>query len=127
MNAILNSLSAAAVKSEMPVARPHPRPESQHAQAVILADASNAAEAEALEQESTAQESIRAASRAEIANMNASATGIRFRHNDDSNDTQIQIIDQNTDEVIQEFPSSQMLKVMSRIEEVIGRIFDSQA
>ena len=55
------------------------------------------------------------------------ATGVRFAVNSEADATQIQIIDRETHEVIQSFPSEDMVRVMSRIEEVIGMLFDVRA
>lgn len=55
------------------------------------------------------------------------ATGVRFEVSSESDATMIHIIDRETHEVIQSFPSEDMVRVMNRIEEVIGMLFDVRA
>lgn len=52
---------------------------------------------------------------------------VRFNVDPDNKKTQVQIIDQKTQEVIRSFPSEEMLQVMDRIEDYLGITLDQQA
>ncbi len=53
--------------------------------------------------------------------------GVRFNVSLNSEHTQVQIVDQETNEILRSFPSEEMIKVMDRIEDFLGITLDMQA
>ncbi len=52
---------------------------------------------------------------------------LRFSVDDDSGRVVVKVMDKNTDEVIRQIPSEQMLAMMKHINDVDGLIFDDRA
>ncbi|HUT41818.1 MAG TPA: flagellar protein FlaG [Gammaproteobacteria bacterium] len=52
---------------------------------------------------------------------------LRFSVDDDSGRVVVKVMDKNTDEVIRQIPSEQMLALMKHINDVDGLIFDDRA
>lgn len=57
----------------------------------------------------------------------AEATNISFNVDLDEGRTMVKIIDSDSNEVIKTIPSKEMLEVMVRIEEMIGKLLDESA
>lgn len=53
--------------------------------------------------------------------------GLRFSMDDDSGRTIVRVIDTETDEVIRQIPSEEMLALIRHFSEVTGKIFDEVA
>jgi len=59
--------------------------------------------------------------------MHEMQRSLRFSVDDDSGRVVVKVIDKNTDEVIRQIPSEEMLAVMKNISEFDGLIFDARA
>jgi flagellar protein FlaG len=53
--------------------------------------------------------------------------GLRFSIDDDSGRTIVRVVDTDTDEVIRQIPSEEMLAVIRQVSEMTGKIFDEVA
>ncbi len=51
---------------------------------------------------------------------------IRFSYNDKVNELVVNVIDKNTDKVISKIPSEQALKIMEKMKELVGALFDKK-
>ena len=53
--------------------------------------------------------------------------GVRFKVNDDTKQLVVQIVNQDTDEVIKEIPSKEVLELEAQIREMVGLFLDEKA
>ena len=51
---------------------------------------------------------------------------IKFSYNDKINDLVVNVIDKNTDKVIRKIPSEEALKIMEKMRELVGALFDDK-
>ena len=59
--------------------------------------------------------------------MEETQRGLRFSMDDDSGRTIIRVVDTETDEVIRQIPSEEMLVLIRHFSEITGKIFDEVA
>jgi len=51
---------------------------------------------------------------------------IKFHYNDRVNELVVNVIDKNTDKVIRKIPSDEALKIMEKMRELVGALFDDK-
>jgi len=51
---------------------------------------------------------------------------IRFHYNDKVNELVVNVVDKNTDKVIRKIPSDEALKIMEKMRELVGALFDDK-
>ena len=53
-------------------------------------------------------------------------TGLEFKYNDKINNFSVFVIDKQTDKIIREIPSKDALKLMEKMKELVGMLFDKK-
>jgi len=51
---------------------------------------------------------------------------IKFQYNDKVNELVVNVVDKNTDKVIRKIPSDEALKIMEKMRELVGALFDDK-
>jgi len=51
---------------------------------------------------------------------------IKFHYNDRVNELVVNVVDKNTDKVIRKIPSDEALKIMEKMRELVGALFDDK-
>ena len=51
---------------------------------------------------------------------------IKFSYNDKVNELVVNVVDKNTDKVIRKIPSEEALKIMEKMKELVGALFDNK-
>jgi len=51
---------------------------------------------------------------------------IKFSYNDKVNELVVNVVDKNTDKVIRKIPSDEALKIMEKMRELVGALFDDK-
>lgn len=58
--------------------------------------------------------------------MNSLNTSLKFSFDDKINTLTVKVVDTKTDEVIREFPPKEAIKLMEKMKEVVGLLFDKK-
>jgi len=58
--------------------------------------------------------------------MNPLNTDLKFKFNDKIKELTVQVIDKKTNEVIREFPPKEALRLMEKMRELVGMLFDKK-
>jgi len=58
--------------------------------------------------------------------MNPLNINLKFKFNDKIDELTVMVIDKKTDEVIREFPPKEALKLMEKMRELVGMLFDKK-
>jgi flagellar protein FlaG len=58
--------------------------------------------------------------------MNPLNTALKFKFNDKIDELTVQVIDKKTNEVIREFPPKEALRLMEKMRELVGMLFDKK-
>lgn len=121
------------VKGPGPTERSSPPAKTDKAD---LVQQSQDAQVRAAEEQARAREAADAAKAQEIAEEVASGLNelvhelhreLRFSVDDDSGETIIKVIDRETDEVVRQIPSDEVVRLRKRLEEAAGVIFQDSA
>ncbi|NPA88218.1 flagellar protein FlaG [Caminibacter pacificus] len=58
--------------------------------------------------------------------MNPLNTDLKFRFNDKVDELVVEVVDKKSDQVIREFPPKEALKLMEKMRELVGMLFDKK-